>query len=81
MKIPAIKKLIENNYTFEELDEAEMAIINESNFSIEVEGADEGEMLTHLMAAKWIKQEMADTQCDFKTALRKYTEKVRNSIS
>lgn len=81
MKIPAIKKLVEANHSFEELEAAETAIINEQTPTIEVEGADDGEQLTHVMAAKWIKQEMGNTQCDFKTALRKYTEKVRGSIS
>ncbi|MCB0540390.1 MAG: hypothetical protein R2836_01775 [Chitinophagales bacterium] len=81
MKIPAIKKLVEANHSFEELEAAEEAIINEQKPTIEIEGADDGEQLTHVMAAKWIKQEMGNTQCDFKTALRKYTEKVRGSIS
>lgn len=81
MKIPAIKKIIEANYTLEMLDEAEMAIINEEKPSINIEGEDDGEQLTHIFAAKWIIEEMQRTGGDFKTSLRAYTQKVRNSIS
>jgi hypothetical protein len=81
MKIPAIKKLIDAGYSLEMLDEAEIAIINEHAPEIEVEGADDGEQLTHLFAAKWIMEDMQASGSDFKTSLRNYTQKVRNSIS
>ena len=81
MKIPAIKKIIEAKYTLEMLDNAEMAIINEEQPTIDIEGDDEGEQLTHIFAAKWIVEDMQNTGDDFKTSLRKYTQKVRNSIS
>lgn len=81
MKIPAIKKLVEAKYTLEMLDEAEEALINEEQPAIEIEGADDGEQLTHIFAAKWIIENMAESGVDFKTALRNYTQKVRNSIS
>lgn len=80
MRIPAIKKLIEN-YTLEQIDEAELAIIQEQTPAIEVAGDDDGEQLTHLMAAKWIIDHIRNHDVDFKTALRAYTQKVRNSIS
>jgi hypothetical protein len=80
MKIPAIKKIVEL-YTLDQLDEAELAIINETAPEIDIEGDDEGEQLTHIFAAKWIIEEMENANCDFKTALRSYTEKVRNSIN
>lgn len=81
MKIPAIKKLVEANYTLEMLDEAEEALINEEQPTIEIEGDDDGEQLTHIFAAKFIIEHMAENAVDFKTALRNYTQKVRNSIS
>lgn len=81
MKIPAIKKLVEANYTLEMLDEAEIAIINETEPEITIEGADDGEQLTHLFAAKWIMEDMQTRGVDFVSSLRLYTEKVRNSIS
>jgi hypothetical protein len=80
MKIPEIKKLV-LNYSLDLLDEAEMSIINEETPEIEVGGDDDGEQLTHILAAKFIIEDMQDNGSDFKTALRKYTEKVRNSIS
>lgn len=80
MKIPAIKKLVENA-SMAELLAAEEAIIEEQQPAIRVEGEDDGEQLTHVMAAVFIKNHMADHETDFKTALREFTKKVRESIS
>lgn len=80
MKIPAIKQLVEN-HSLEELMAAENAIVDEQQPAIEVGGEDEGEQLTHVLAAVWILNEMEDNGTDFKTALRMYTQKVRVSIS
>ena len=80
MKIPVIKKLVET-YTVEELGEAEQAIINEQPLEIQVEGSDEGEQLTHIIAAIWILDRIKNDSFDFKTALREYTQKVRESIN
>ncbi|WP_114784672.1 DUF6952 family protein [Botryobacter ruber] len=80
MKIPAIKKLVET-HTLHALMEAEAAIVDEQPLAIEVEGEDEGEQLTHVLAAVWILNYMEDNNTDFKTALREYTKKVRVSIS
>lgn len=79
MKIPVIRKLVES-YTLEELQAAEEALANEEQPAVTVEGDDEGEQLTHAYAAIYIKQEM-EGGADFKTALRDYTRKVRESIS
>ncbi|AHM58839.1 hypothetical protein D770_02860 [Flammeovirgaceae bacterium 311] len=79
MKIPAIRKLVENN-SLEELMAAEEAIVNEESPAIEVEGEDEGEKLTHVLAAVFILNEM-EKEVDFKSALREYTRMVRESIS
>jgi len=80
MKIPAIKKLVEA-YQITQLKEAEEALYEEQNLAIEVEGEDEGEQLTHIIAAIWIIEKMENESLDFKKALRAYTQKVRNSIS
>ena len=80
MKIPVIKKLVENA-SMEELLAAEEAIVDEQRCTLEVEGEDEGEQLTHVLAAIYIKDQMAKENTDFKTALREYTKKVRESIS
>ncbi|TXK51310.1 hypothetical protein FVR03_03620 [Pontibacter qinzhouensis] len=80
MKIPVIKKLVETQ-SIETLLAAEAAILEEQELAIEVEGEDEGEQLTHILAAVWILNQMHHQHVDFKTALREYTQKVRTSIS
>jgi hypothetical protein len=79
MKIPAIKKLVES-CSVEQLQQAENELYDEQLPSVEVEGEDEGEQLTHIIAALWIKNDMAENGTDLKTSLRTYTQKVRKSI-
>lgn len=79
MKITAIKKLV-SSYSVEDLEQAEMLLLEEQRIQIEVEGDDDGEQLTHIFAAIFILEEMAKSDVDFKTALRTYTAKVRKSI-
>ena len=79
MKIPAIKKAVEL-FTTEQLREAEQALYEEEMPVISIEGDDEGEMLTHVLAALEIKENMVKGM-DFKDALRAYTQRVRNSIN
>ncbi len=80
MQIPVIKKLIEN-YSVEQLQQAEEAIAEEKISAIEIEGKDAGEKLTHAYAALWILEQINENKTDFKTELRNYTKKVRMSIS
>ena len=80
MKIPVIKKLVEN-VSLNELKAAEEALLEELQPDIEIEGEDEGEQLTHVFAAIFILEKMETNDVDFKTALREYTQKVRTSIS
>ena len=80
MQIPEIKRLVEN-HTLEELEKAEYCLLEEEKMSIEVAGADDGEVLTHLIAATWIIEKMESDVIPFPKALRAYTEKVRTSIS
>jgi hypothetical protein len=80
MKIPEIKKLVEQ-FNLAELVAAEQAILEEATPAIEVGGVDEGEQLTHVLAAVFILHEMQNESVDFMTALRRYTLRVRTSIS
>ncbi len=80
MKLPIIKKLVEN-HTLAELEAAENAIADEKNAEIEIEGEDAGEQLTHIYAAMTIKQDMEENDKDLKTALRDYTSRVRESLN
>lgn len=79
MKIPAIKKLVES-YTIDELKKAEEALYDEQSIDIDVDGEDEGEKLTHILAAIDILSEM-EKGTEFTQALRNYTQRVRKSIS
>ena len=81
MKIPSIKKLVENA-SMDDLMAAEQEIIDRECCTVlEVEGEDAGEQLTHILAAIYIKDQINNRGGDFKTALREYTKKVRESIS
>lgn len=80
MKIPVVKNLVEN-YTMDALREAEDALIEEEPLPFEVEGDDEGEKLTHILAAIFILERMKSEGIEFKAALREYTRIVRESIS
>ena len=68
-------------FTIEQLELAEEAILNEEKPAIEIEGKDEGEQLTHVLAAIEIKKDMAENGVDARTGLRNYSVRVRNSIN
>lgn len=80
MKVPAIKKLVEN-YSVAQLQEAENAILEEQKPVIEIDGDDEGEQLTHILASIYIKDRMENHNTAFNQALRDFSQRVRNSIS
>ena len=80
MKVPVVKKLVET-HNIETLNEAENAIMEERQPDIKVEGDDEGEQLTHLLAAIAILEDMKANDLPFNKALRNYSQRVRKSIS
>ncbi len=80
MQIAIIKHLHEN-HTLDELRLAEEAMYEEQIPAIHVDGKDEGEKLTHILAAINILEDMEKNNIDARTALRNYTQRVRNSIS
>ena len=80
MQLAVIKHLSET-YSLELLKKAEEALYEEQSPEIIVEGKDEGERLTHVLAAINILEDMATNGVDHRTALRNYTQMVRNSIS
>ena len=79
MQIPVIKKLVEN-YSLPQLQAAEEAMMEEQIPVIEVEGKDEGECLTHVLASIYIKEKMEQGTA-FNQAVRGFSQRVRNSIS
>ena len=80
MQILVIKKLVEQ-YSLTQLQDAEDAMMKEQMLSIEVEGKDEGECLTHVLASIYIKEKMENHATPFNQALRDFSQRVRNSIS
>ena len=80
MQLSIVKQLV-SDYDLAQLETAETAILDEVEPDIVVEGIDEGEKLTHIMAAIWVKKEMAKEDLPLPIALRNYTLKVRTSIS
>jgi ribosomal protein S3 len=79
MQIPVIKKLVEQ-YSLAQLQSAEEAMMEEQKPAIDVEGKDEGECLTHVLASMYIKEKMEQGTA-FNQALRDFSQRVRNSIS
>ncbi len=80
MKIAAIRKAV-SEYQTDQLKSAEEALMEERKPEISIEGNDEGEQLTHILAAIWIREQMEKNGTDFKTEVRNYSQKVRTSIS
>ena len=79
MKIASIKNLV-NQYTLPELQEAEECFYEEKKtLNIEIEGEDEGEKLTHVLAAIEIKEDMAQG-AQLNEAIRNFSQRVRKSI-
>ncbi len=79
MHIPTIKKLVEE-VDINDLKAAEEAILEEQAPAIDIPGADEGEQLTHVIAAIWIQEDMKANGTKLMESLREYTKKVRKSI-
>lgn len=80
MNVAAIKKAVEL-YNLDELRKAEDDLLNEQALSIEIEGQDEGEKLTHILAAIFCKHEMHHAGINLNQALRLYSQRVRSSIN
>ena len=79
MKRTSIKKLVENE-TLGNLRKAETAIVEEKVPPIEVEGENEGEKLTHVLAASWILEKIKKGKMNFQEAFRAYAKRVRSAI-
>ncbi|MFA9290405.1 MAG: hypothetical protein ACEQSF_04180 [Solirubrobacteraceae bacterium] len=81
MKIPEIKRLVEN-FSLEDLILTEKNLLNEEPLLIEVNGIDEGEKLTHIIAAIWSKNQLEENKnFTINEVIRNYTLKIRNTIN
>lgn len=79
MNVSSIKNLVDK-YSLDEIKAAENALLNEEKPAIEVEGKDEGEQLTHILAALFCKEEMQRDNININQAIRLYSQRVRGSI-
>lgn len=79
MKIPEIKRL-SGEHSLDELQLAEAELLDEKVPGIEINGDDEGEKLTNVMGAIFVKSYMEEHGSDVMTAIRQFTLKVRKSI-
>lgn len=80
MNINSIKAIVEN-YSLEQIQTAENELLEEQPLSITIEGKDEGEQLTHILAAIFCKQEMEKENININQAIRLYSQRVRGSIN
>lgn len=80
MKIPAIKKLLAD-YTPDDIQDAYEKASKNEIVHIEVDGDDEGEILTHLYAAQWINKFSVETNKSTTEGLRSYIAMVRGSLA
>jgi hypothetical protein len=80
MNLAAVRTLVET-YTNHDLQQAEAQLLEGEPLRIDVLGEDEGEQLTHILAALWVRQHMAETGDALPLAMRAYTQRVRQSIT
>ncbi len=80
MNISSIKNATEN-FSIDELKQAELDLLDEKPLLIQIEGKDEGEQLTHILAAIYCKEVMEKEGINLNQAVRQYSVKVRQSIS
>ena len=80
MKLSAIKKLVDSAGK-KDLLLAELAFRNLEKPLLEVDGEDEGEQLTHVLAAQFIQNQMNENGLDYVAALRIFLAKVRTSVA
>lgn len=80
MNIASIR-IVAETYSREQLERAEAMLLEEQQPEIDIPGIDEGEQLTHVIAALWVQAHKSENNSDTMTAIREYTKKVRGSIS
>lgn len=81
MNIAAIRLLVESTVTDDELRAAEADLLEERQPGFDIVGEDDGERLTHVMAALWVRAHQRESGGEIMSAIRDYTKKVRSSIS
>lgn len=80
MQISVIKKLV-SDCDLGTLQKLEEEILNGTSPHKPVDGKDEGDQLTNVSGAIWIKEQMAKNNSELKEEVRNFSKRVRNSIS
>lgn len=83
MQVAEIKRLAEAHSAEELLKMAdclENEVEHELHLDTYVQGSDEGERLTHVLGALWIREQVQENGTDLRTELRNFSQKVRTSI-
>jgi hypothetical protein len=76
---PSVCKDFAQRYTKAELDDAVAAFESDLSNKLNVPGKDEGEMLSNLLVAAFLRQRM-DQGTPINEALREYSQRVRSMI-
>ncbi|MCA0426205.1 MAG: hypothetical protein LCH37_02105 [Bacteroidetes bacterium] len=80
MQISCIKQLAEN-YTIEQLREAEECLMEEKTLPFPVSGESDCEQMTHILAAIEILELKASSGQELRMCIREFSQRVRTSIS
>lgn len=78
--ILAVVKDLANKYSREELDNAATAFETDRTNTLSVEGKDEGEILSNLLVASFVKKRM-EKGILIQDAIREYSQRVRGMIT
>ena len=78
--ILAVVKDLANKYSKDELNDAAAAFEADRSNTLQVEGKDEGEILSNLLVAAFVKSRM-DKGMPMQEAIREYSSRVRGMIA
>ena len=79
MKIAEVKRLV-TEHTLEIIDQAVLSFEQEKKNDLNVAGADDGEKMSYLLAASFVRKKM-DQGLDLNSAVREYSKRVRAILS
>ena len=79
MKIAEVKRLA-TSFAYEQIEEAVSAFEVERKNTLEVAGENDGEKMSHLLAASFVRKQM-DKGLDLNSAVREYSKRVRAILS
>lgn len=79
MKIAEVKRLA-TSYTVEQIEAAVTAFETERKNDLQVDGENDGEKMSHLLAASFVRRQI-DKGLDLNSAVREYSKRVRSILS